>query len=216
MSFFTLLKEGAIHVAPQKKVIPAEEFSTLMSAAEVKNRATEEALTYRKEVALECEKIKEQAQKEGFEEGLKRWNAQIAFLEKEVLNVRKEMETTLVPLATAAVKKIIGKELELKPETIVDIVATALKTVSQHHRIAIYVNRADLEIVEEARGRLKEIFEHLHSMSISARDDVESGGCIIETEVGIINAQLSNQLQALEAAFHAFFQNHSHKELKRE
>lgn len=211
MKCFTFITGKEIRLAPGKKVVPAEDFSSLISSQEIQTQAEEESLDYRANVAKECELLKEQAQLDGFEEGLKRWNEQIAYLEKEAHNIRKEMENAIVPLALAAVKKIIGKELELRPESIVDIVATALKTVSQHHRVTIYVNKNDLETVESHRNRLKEIFEHLHSLAIATRDDIVRGGCIIETEIGIINAQLDNQMQALESAFHTFFLNHHRK-----
>lgn len=201
MNLFTLIEKQEIHPAPRTKVIPAEDFSHLMSAMQLIAKTKEEEITFRQAVAKECEGLKERAEEAGFEEGLKRWNEQIAFLEKEIKKVRQELENAIVPLALTAIKKIIGKELEMKPEAIVDVVATALKTVSQHRRISIYVNQLDLEHIGNQRMYLKSLFEHLETLSISAREDVQPGGCIIETESGIINAQLENQLQALEAAF---------------
>lgn len=208
MNFFSLIKKEGIHPAPKKKVIPAKEFSTLVEAADILKQAKKEEIEFRLEVAQECEKLKEQAETAGFEEGLKRWNLQLEVLEREVEELRHEIENSLVPLALAAVKKIIGKELETKRETVVDIIATALKTVSQHRRITIYVNQADLDMVETNRPKIKQLFEHLETLTIAPREDVTEGGCIIETEAGIINAQLENQLAALEAAFRTFFQNH--------
>lgn len=207
MKFFTLIKKEEIHIAPDKKIIPAEEFSNLVSAVEIVDKTKEEEVAYRLEIAKECEQLKEEAEKAGFEEGLSRWNQSIEHLESEIHKVRKEMENTLVPVAVTAVKKIIGKELEIKPNTIVDIVATALKTVTQHKRVSIYVNKNDLEYIEAERTRIKKLFEHIESLSIAAREDVQEGGCIIETEAGIINAQLESQLAALESAFRTFFQN---------
>jgi type III secretion protein L len=58
--------------------------------------------------------------------------------------------------------------------------------------------------LEQEKQEIKKIFEHLQSLSIQERDDVEPGGCIIETEAGIINAQLENQWRALESAFASF------------
>lgn len=98
----------------------------------------------------------------------------------------------------------MGEELKLHPDRIVDIVMTSLKPVTQHRKIVIYVNHADLEQLELNRNKIKKIFEHLDSLSIQERDDIEPGGCMIETEVGIINAQLETQWRALEAAFESF------------
>jgi type III secretion protein L len=211
MPLFTLIKDEEIHLPPKTKVIAAEDYSQLIDASAIVAKTKEQEKEYRIEVAKECENLKELAEAAGFEEGLKRWNEQLALLEKEIKNVRKEMENSIVPLALTAVKKILGKELESAPQTIVDIVATALKTVSHHRRITIYVNQNDLEYVEAQRPRLKALFEHLETLSIAARNTIEMGGCIIETESGIINAQLENQFLALESAFRNFFETKKKK-----
>jgi type III secretion protein L len=125
-------------------------------------------------------------------------------LDAELKELRKEVQHKILPLTLKAARKILGEELLLRPERIVDIILTALKPVTQHKKIILYVNRADQAILEEHRLEIKKIFEHLESFSIQERSDVEPGGCIIETEAGIINAQLENQWRALESAFEAF------------
>lgn len=205
MKFFTLIKNDAIHIAPNKKVIPTDEFSKLLEAQEILKKIHQEIEEYRREVEKACVDLKEKAKQEGFTEGLATWNQQLALLEEEKQRVEEEVNKAIVPLALTAVKKILGKELEIEPKTITDIVHTALKPVSQHRKITIYVNKEDLDFVEEDRAEIKKLFEHLDSLSIKMRDDVAKGGCIIETEAGIINAQLDSQLKALEAAFQNFF-----------
>lgn len=207
MKFFETIQGEKVHLTPGKKVIPASEFSVLMEAKELLEKVCKEGEQYRQETADECEKLREKAEERGFEEGLLKWNEKIDEMEKEIAKVRKEMEHLLVPLALASVKKIIGREVELKPETIVDIIATSLKGVSHHRKIALFVNKNDLEIIEKNRLQLKALFEHLQSLTITTRDDIPQGGCIIETEAGIVNVGLEQQLGALETAFRSFVQN---------
>ncbi len=75
--FFTLLYGQDVHVSPGSKVIPAKVFSKALTAAEVLAHAQGEVDQYRQEVAEECEKLKIQAQQEGFQEalpnGLRMW-----------------------------------------------------------------------------------------------------------------------------------------------
>lgn len=198
---------GTITAAPQAKTIPAEEFSTLLSAQEVLDKVKEDAVLYRQDVVAEVEKIKEKAQQEGFEEGFKKWVEAIAEMEKEIARVHGEVEKMIVPIAIKAAKKIVNKELEQSEDTIVEIVAGNLKAVSQHKQVTIYVNKKDLQTIEAQKPRLKEIFEHLESLSIRERADVEPGGCIIETEGGIINAQLENRWRILENAFESLMKS---------
>jgi type III secretion protein L len=199
--FFSLIHGDSIHAAPQTRVISSTEFSKALEAYQVLEEVKKDAISYKQKVAEESEKLKEQAQKEGFEEGFKKWLEQIAVVEEEVIKVRKETEKVALPVALKAAKKILGRELELSENTIVDIVSNSLKAVVTHKKITIYVNKKELEAMEKNRSRLKDLFENLEILILRERSDVESGGCIIETEGGIINAQLSNQWRILENAF---------------
>ena len=141
--FFSLISGDAVHAAKKTKIIKADEFSKLADAEEILIRTKEDAKKYHLQIAQECEVLKEKAQKEGFEEGFKKWSDHVAQLEQEILRVRQELEKFLVPVALKAAKKIVGREIELSEDTIVDIVSTSLKTVSQHKKIIIYANKME-------------------------------------------------------------------------
>lgn len=209
---FTLINGEEVVLGPDSKVIPAEEFSTLMSANEVLEAVKKDAENYRLQVLKECEKLKEAAQQEGFEEGFRQWLEHVAALEDEVVQVRKDLEKMLIPVALKAAKKIVGREIELSDETIVDIVSNALKQVAQHKKVTIYVNPKDLERLEHSRMRLRKIFESLEVLSLRPRNDITLGGCVIETEGGIINAQIENQWRSIEQAFERVMIHHKERE----
>jgi len=187
--------------APNSKVVPATEFSTLVSAEDVLKAIKADAETYRLQVVKEAEEVKEVAFKEGYESGFKMWAEKLVELENEIDKVHAELQKLIIPVALKAAKKIVGKEIELNDEIIADIVIANLKAVSQHKKITIYVNKRELDALEKNKNRLKEVFENLESLSIRERGDVAAGGCIIETEVGIINAQMDHRWNILEKAF---------------
>lgn len=202
--FFSLISGKEARIAPGEKIVPAKEFETLENANDILKTVKEESFAYQQEVAKESEKIKELAFQEGFQEGLISLNKHLLALDEELKHLRQDIQEKILPLSLKAARKIIGEELRLHPDRIVDIILNSLKPVTQHKKIVIYVNRADLEQVEANKSKIKNIFEHLENLSIQERGDIEPGGCMIETEAGIINAQLENQWRALEAAFHAF------------
>ncbi|CDZ79809.1 Yop proteins translocation protein L [Candidatus Rubidus massiliensis] len=183
------------------KILSSEEYSMTLSAIELIETAKKDAEQLLIKTNQEAQDIKEKAQKEGFEEGLKKWAEQIKYLEEEISNVRGELQKSIFPVALTAAKKIVGREIETNPDTVADIIANSLKSVHQHKKIVIYANRKDIDILEKNKPQLRSIFEHLESLSIRERSDIEPGGSIIETEAGIINAQLSNQWEILERAF---------------
>ncbi|PIS00517.1 MAG: HrpE/YscL family type III secretion apparatus protein [Chlamydiae bacterium CG10_big_fil_rev_8_21_14_0_10_35_9] len=204
MKFFSLIKEGQIHAAPGVKVILKEEFSQLIEAEEILKKAKHEVEEFKKQTHDECEKLKEQAYEDGFQKGLEELNEKILLMDREIKKIHEEVQKKIIPLSLQAARKILGEELQLNPERIVEIVSQALKPVTQHRHIKIYVNKADLEILDEKKSKLKKNLEQVETFSIQERSDIEPGGCVIETEGGIINAQLENQWRALEAAFEAF------------
>ncbi len=202
--YFTLISGKEVRSSSNKKVIPSGEFSTLQEAAEILAAVQKEALEYKKSVVAEAEKIKESAFQEGFQEALASLNKHLLLLDDELKKLREDIQKKLLPLAISAARKIMGEELKLHPERIVDIVMNSLKPMTQHRKVIIYVNKSDLDSLEASKSKIKEIFEHLESLSIQERSDIEPGGCIIETEAGIINAQLENQWRSLEIAFESF------------
>jgi type III secretion protein L len=193
-----------VRLVPGKKRIPAEEFSILQQAAEILEKVEGETAELKKKAKQAAKEEKKVGYEEGFQEGLESFNKHLIALDAELKELRTEIQKKMLPLTLSAARKIIGEELKIHPDRIVDIVLNSLKPVTQHKKIVIYVNKADLHALEEEKPKLKNIFEHLQSLSIQERGDIEPGGCIIETEAGIINAQLENQWRALESAFESF------------
>lgn len=198
---FTLIYQDCIHVAPNKKIIPADQFSILQEANQVLQCIQQDAEKYRLQVIEENEHLKEKGFKEGYEEGFQMWSEKLIQFEQDLEKLRDEMQKIIIPVALKAAKKIVGREIELSDEAIVDIVASNVKSVAQHKKITIYVNKKELEALDKNKPRLRNLFEHLEALSIRAREDIAPGGCVIETEVGIINAQLDHRWHVLEKAF---------------
>ena len=203
---FSLILGGDIHLTPESKVIPADVISTSLTTAQMVEKAETDVQEYRKQVEEECVKLREEAKAAGFEEGLKQWAQKIKELEEHIENVRGEMSEVIVPVALKAAKKVVGREIELNPKAVLDIVRSNLKAVTSHSNITIYVSKKDLDLVEKERDDLKKLFEKIESFTIRERADIEPGGCVIETEGGIINARLENVWQTLEKAFESLMQ----------
>lgn len=204
MKFFSLIYQGELHTSEDEKFIPKDEYSLLVNAQEVLDKAYEDIERLKKETQEEAEKIKEAARQEGFNQGLGEFNDHILNFEKKLKKLHHETYLQILPLALKAAKKIVGKELELHPDAIVDIVLQALAPVTQAQKVTVYVNKADRELLETEKKQIKDIFEQIKTLAIQERADISPGGCIIETEAGIINATIENQWRALEAAFERY------------
>lgn len=203
MYTFTLRKKGEVH-AGKGKVIPREAAEEAISADELLRHAEEEAKEIIATAHEDGQEICAQAKKEGFQEGLTQWSEQLKLFEQKLKVLRHEMQKAMLPLVLKSVKKIVGNELEINPDSVVKIVQESIKNVSTAKMVKLYVNRGDLELLEQEKSALKTIFENLETLTIEERTDVDRGGCIIETERGILNATLENQYRALERAFETY------------
>ena len=194
------MKKGEIHTG-DGKVIPKKDASELIESEEILRAAKEEAEEIIEEARKQGEEIRQKAKEDGFEEGLGKFADHIKLFEDKVKVLRHDMQKAMLPLVLKATKKIVGNELELNPDSVVNIVLESIKSVSSARVVKLYVNKLDHEALEKEKEELKAVFEAIESFSIEERSDVERGGCIIETERGILNATLENQYRALERAF---------------
>lgn len=198
--FSLLLSETEVHLAPGVKCLPQKIVSKLLELEELQKLVVAEAKDYRKEVDIECNELREQARQEGFAAGEATWAKALAQLEVEAEAIRHEYESELVSGVVKAVEKIIGTKLKMDPDLIVSIVAQSIRSVIKYRTVTIYCRKEDIEALEEAKPKLRKVLEQAETLTIQDRPDIEPGGCIIETEGGIINAQLSSQLEALRKA----------------
>ena len=143
------------------------------------------------------------ARNHGREDALEQFNSLLL----EAAEVRKESlqaaEKELLALSIKIAEKIIGRELERDPETLLDIVEAALENARQKQNIVIRVNSNDLALVQDNLDRLK-ASSRSHFVDVAVDPRVEQGGCLIESEVGTVDARLETQLKVLERALIAF------------
>ncbi len=208
MSYFSLLYGDKLAQAPGGKVLKADQFSSLIEAKDLLAKIREEDEQFRKEAFEEAERLKEEAEKRGFEKGEAAWADQIALIEQEIAKVYDEVHAKVLPVALKAAEALVGRELSLNPDTIGDIVMKNLKSVADHKRITVYCHKDDYENLQRRKDEMKQMFERLENLVVQERGDVQQGGCIIETEAGIINAQWETQVNSLQRAFERILKDH--------
>jgi type III secretion protein L len=203
MKYFTLLHKDKVIYPAGAAVIPGEEFSQLLDAKELLQKAEEDIASYKKEVEEECQKLKEEAHKQGLKEGVEAWATKLKEFHDEMEQFKEKVGKMVVPIAVKAAKKVVGKELEAHPELFIEVVQNALKPLMESKRFTIYVNRTDLEMFEAHREQLKKVLENVETLAIRTKEELEPGNAIVETEVGIITINQEELWQALEKAFSA-------------
>ncbi|HEY2055513.1 MAG TPA: FliH/SctL family protein [Solirubrobacterales bacterium] len=104
-----------------------------------------------------------------------------------------EAEPVAVELALRIAEKVLGGELEARPELVLDVVRGALRRLTEPLPATLLVNPEDAELV---RASIAD-FSVEHGGDLSVREDrrIERGGCAVHTQAGEIDAQITAQLE---------------------
>ena len=112
--------------------------------------------------------------------------------------LHQQIEHEVVDLALAIVGKIICHEAAIGRETVLCVVQEALKHLADDRRITVKMSPSDLQFMQDAQHRLSGRLSSLQHVNFEADESISSGGCVIETESGRIDASLENQLRTIE------------------
>ena len=126
-----------------------------------------------------------------------------AELEKIRKQLYRNAERQAVDLALAVARKIICHEVNVNRTVVLDVVKEALKRVADHDQILIRVNPGDVETMKDPRCQLSALVDHVDSILVEPDMSIPAGGCVIETQLGNIDARIEEQLKAVEEAFKA-------------
>jgi type III secretion protein L len=182
----------------EPKVIKKDVYEASLDARRIVSRAQREAETVLEEAVLRRDESLEAARREGYQHGLSQWDKALRSLEgaREALHARHEAE--LVGLAVKIAEKIIGEELRTRPETIVSIVGECLRGIRYGHSLTIRVNPSESAEVQRGLSRLQETIGPGRHIQVLADSTVSPGGCIVESDLGVIDARLETQLKRLD------------------
>lgn len=142
--------------------------------------------------------------KRGLEEGRERANQEAA--EKMTLFTGRVndslmmLEGELVDVVTNAIRKVIaGIDLE---ERVRQAVRGGLELVRGSHKLVIRVHPNMQSAISE---QLDNIPHRFTSLEVVGDDQVAEDGCILESDLGIVNAGLEQQIQVIEQVLRASF-----------
>ena len=168
-----------------------------------------------KEAELKVSEIEHEAYKKGYdagrEEGYKEGQAEVARLIDRLgtivstaVDIRddiiKSSEKQMTEIILMIARKVIKDEIVERREVVINNIKEAVKRVKDRDRIDIRVNFADLDMTTAHKDELIKMIESLKKINIYEDSRVERGGCIIETDVGAIDARISTQLDSIEEA----------------
>ncbi|MGB9712792.1 MAG: FliH/SctL family protein [Dissulfurimicrobium sp.] len=144
-----------------------------------------------------------QGQKDGEALGRKQYETRCARLKDVVSAIQSQAvavidkyEPQLVRLCMEISKAVIHREIETRPETIALCLKEAFKQVVEGSPLNIRLNPRDVEIASDFIEREARIAGG-HPVNLTPDSRIDPGGCIIETDFGLIDATVDGKWQVV-------------------
>lgn len=187
-------------VIDRKSLEAKSKAETIIADAEVQASKIRERA---QRVLSDVEAVREKARKEGLAsgeaKGLSQVTEKLVHLEAMREKFYKEAEPDIVKLVMAIAEKVIGNIVNERPEVIRDVVRQALER-SLGDRITVRVNPEDLKKIHDGNYEFRDVLDRTKRLHFKEDETVSKGGCIVETEVGTIDAQIETQMEAIKKA----------------
>ncbi len=183
---------------PGQIIVKAEEAAAFFEAQDL-IRAWEEQAARLDRAA---EEERERRRQEGYEEGLAA--GRLEYTEKIMETVFRSveyiegLETALVKVVGEAVRRIVGEMDD--DERIVRLVRQALGAVRGEKRVLVRVAPRDEKAVRRDLAALLGRNAGSGFLELVADPRLGSGECLLESELGVVEASLETQLRNLETA----------------
>ncbi len=198
---------GEVAALPEKPILPppprrpgvlnAEEYEAKMGAKQIIAEAQEKAEEIKAEALRYKEEVFAKAREEAKADVQARAAEELARAKMQAGQILAESEKDIVELALKVAAKIIGRDLEREPETVLEIVAACTEAARTAKAMTLRVNPEDGKLMRERKPRLMELIARSVDLSIRDDSEVERGGCIIQTEYGTIDGQIRTQFDML-------------------
>ncbi|MCG8566391.1 MAG: HrpE/YscL family type III secretion apparatus protein [Desulfobacterales bacterium] len=192
------MKKQSLTPPAGQRILKQADYGRLIEADAI----LEEARKTASETLAQAMEIYEARKKQGYEDGLEEGRMQhaekIMDTAMEAINYFESMEKSIAGLVTQCLEKVLG-EMD-QEELILRIVKNGLAVARNEKKVVVRVCDTDLKRVNDAVSTMLQTYPGISVLDISADARLTPGACIIESELGVVDASLDTQLTAIKRA----------------
>ena len=198
MDSMLFLKKQNVQPPAGQQILKQEEFGYLIEA----NKVLEQAHAKASETIAKAYEIyeaqKEQGYEDGLEEGRREHAQKIMDTALQTIDYFESMEKSIAGLVTQCLERVIG-ELD-ENELILKIVRSGLAVARNEKKVMVRVCPEEVKTVQEATSSLLQAYSGISLLDIVADERLSKGACLIESELGVVDASITTQLEAIKRA----------------
>lgn len=200
MDKFISVKPLDSQLSPGQKILKSADYQQLISYEEVLHQLAVRDKERQVEANKALNKSIEQGMAEGMEQANQRLTEQLLTFTLQMHESLSQVEQSLTEVVIEAVQKIVR---DFDNETLVkNTVRSSLDLVRSGKKLTVRVHPQMQEVVAEQLSDLQKSISHVEVLSDGV---LKLDECILESDVGIVNASVELQVEALVSALRNAF-----------
>ena len=143
---------------------------------------------------------------EGFAAALEKRNNEIdrglldlSVVLESVQNLKPELisnnEAHIMNLIYQIAEKLAYDHIEQKPEMVLEVIRRAIHTAQAEEEVTVLVAPEQVRFLETYKNSDNEKYEFLENIKVQPSDQIQPGGCIVETNYGAIDARIGERFK---------------------
>ena len=175
------------------------------------DQATAEAEAMIASARQESESIRSAAYQEGYDAGFTELEDERAALAEKISGIQQDMEvrldqswtameTEVLKLSVTIAKQIVRKQISENQGFVLDTIKIGLRQLKERQELKIRVSPDDYECVRSHKEDIASSVDGVRSLEIIDDRRIDSGGCLIETTNGDLDARMETQFNEVERA----------------
>lgn len=110
-----------------------------------------------------------------------------------------DLQPYVVRIAVEVAQRIVRRELRTDPGLIVRTAETALEQLSSASLVRVRAHPLDAQLLESRMNEIVSARDEAATVEIVPDGSIERGGCVVESDRGIVDARLHTQFEEIQA-----------------
>lgn len=178
-------------------VIKQSQYAAALEADRIVARANADAAEIRRDAKEEYQRQKQQGYNDGMDQARTEFTQRMISNVVETVDYFKVVEERVVDVVCKSLRKIVG-EIDER-ELIIKIAGQALCWARNQSHVTLRVAPSHAELLRKRVDEMLKNYPAIEVLDISVDEQMQQGDCILETEIGSVNASLELQLTAIES-----------------
>lgn len=126
---------------------------------------------------------------------------QLHVLIQKISDIKNELihqnETHIMTMIYQIAEKLAFDHIESKPEIILSVIKNAIEMAQADEEVTVSVAPEQIQFLEKMKAQNEREYEFLKTIKLQSMVGIQSGGCIVETNYGVIDARIPERTSKL-------------------